>query len=401
MRKGLSALLAIVLLLSAAMAAAEDFLLGVEPEPSAITPAYRSSVHPEPEHEDCYWCTPMDLGDDDAVWRMLTAPMTVVDIDMNKQTVIYAEPDENSEPIGMVTGQSQGLHVLETRDDGWTWVETYSTSFHDSKVKNFNGFVTGYIQSKKLKTIKVNQDYGIIIDKLTQRLYFFKDGHLETSLAVSTGKYNPAAKKQQPYNETRSGEYNIIYTKTGALNDEDSGMVCSYALKFNAADYFHEVPHKKNADGTKNFRGFEEILGKRASHGCIRVQAKKNPAGYCMSVLADLIKKRKDKAVIKFVIWEDYQGRQVKIPADDTPLYYNPKGGSMYHSVADCTSIKKKFLPLTAFTFGELEEEPFHKLKACPYCQPTPRKDFLEEINQIHQESSPGEIMSIWQPTQK
>ncbi len=401
MRKGLSALLAIVLLFSAAMAAAEDFLLGVEPEPSAITPAYRSSVHPEPEHEDCYWCTPMDLGDDDAVWRMLTAPMTVVDIDMNKQTVIYAEPDENSEPIGMVTGQSQGLHVLETRDDGWTWVETYSTSFHDSKVKNFNGFVTGYIQSKKLKTIKVNQDYGIIIDKLTQRLYFFKDGHLETSLAVSTGKYNPAAKKQQPYNETRSGEYNIIYTKTGALNDEDSGMVCSYALKFNAADYFHEVPHKKNADGTKNFRGFEEILGKRASHGCIRVQAKKNPAGYCMSVLADLIKKRKDKAVIKFVIWEDYQGRQVRIPADDTPLYYNPKGGSMYHSVADCTSIKKKFLPLTAFTFGELEEEPFHKLKACPYCQPTPRKDFLEEINQVHQESSPGEIMSIWQPKQK
>lgn len=401
MRKGLSALLAIVLLFSAAMAAAEDFLLGVEPEPSAITPAYRSSVHPEPEHEDCYWCTPMDLGDDDAVWRMLTAPMTVVDIDMNKQTVIYAEPDENSEPIGMVTGQSQGLHVLETRDDGWTWVETYSTSFHDSKVKNFNGFVTGYIQSKKLKTIKVNQDYGIIIDKLTQRLYFFKDGHLETSLAVSTGKYNPAAKKQQPYNETRSGEYNIIYTKTGALNDEDSGMVCSYALKFNAADYFHEVPHRKNADGTKNFRGFEEILGKRASHGCIRVQAKKNPAGYCMSVLADLIKKRKDKAVIKFVIWEDYQGRQVKIPADDTPLYYNPKGGSMYHSVADCTSIKKKFLPLTAFTFGELEEEPFHKLKACPYCQPTPRKDFLDEINQVHQESSPGEIMSIWQPTQK
>ena len=120
-----------------------------------------------------------------------------------------------------------------------------------------------------------------------------------------------------------------------------------------------------------------------------------------MSVLADLIKKRKDKAVIKFVIWEDYQGRQVKIPADDTPLYYNPKGGSMYHSVADCTSIKKKFLPLTAFTFGELEEEPFHKLKACPYCQPTPRKDFLDEINQVHQESSPGEIMSIWQPTQK
>ena len=401
MRKVLSILLMMVFLFSAAAAGAEDFLLGVEPEPSAITPAYRSAVHPVTEHEDCYWCTTMDLGDDDAVWRMLTAPMTVVDIDMNKQTVIYAEPDEESEPIGMVTGQSQGLHVLETRDDGWTWVETYSTSFHDSKVKNFNGFVTGYIQSKKLKTIQVNQDYGIVIDKLTQRLYFYKDGHLETSLAVSTGKYNPSAKKQQPYNETRSGEYNIIYTRTGSLNDEDSGMVCSYALKFNAADYFHEVPHRKNADGTKNFRGFEEILGSRASHGCIRVQAKKNAAGYCMSVLSEKIKKRKDKAVVKFVIWEDYQGRQVKIPGDDTPLYYNPKGGSMYHSVANCSSIKKKYLPLTAFTYGELEDEPYSKLKICPYCQPTPRKAFLEEINQVHLEASPGEVMSVWQPKDK
>ena len=401
MRRKAAVLLFMILLFSAVSAPAEDFLLGVVPEPSDLTPSWRSDAPRAGEPDDSYWDTPMNLEDEEAIWKMLTMPITVADIDMNKQMVISAEPDENSEGIGMLTGQSQGVHVLETLDNGWTKIETYSTSFHDSKVKNFNGFVTGYIQSKKLKTIKVNQDYGIIIDKLTQRLYFFKDGHLETSLAVSTGKYNPAAKKQQPYNETRSGEYNIIYTKTGALNDEDSGMVCSYALKFNAADYFHEVPHKKNADGTKNFRGFEEILGKRASHGCIRVQAKKNPAGYCMSVLADLIKKRKDKAVIKFVIWEDYQGRQVKIPADDTPLYYNPKGGSMYHSVADCTSIKKKFLPLTAFTFGELEEEPFHKLKACPYCQPTPRKDFLDEINQVHQESSPGEIMSIWQPTQK
>ncbi len=398
MRKGIAILLLMMLLFSAAGAAAEDFLLGVEPEPTNITPAFRSAELPEFDHEGCYWCTPMDLSDEEAIWKMLTAPMTVADVDMNKQTIVYAEPDENSEGIGMLTGQSQGVHVLEQLDNGWTKVETYSTSFHDSKVKNFNAFVTGYVPTKKLKTIRVNQNYGIIIDKLTQRLYFFRDGHLETSLPVSTGKYNPNAKKQQPYNETRSGEYVIIYTKTGSLNDEDSGMVCSYALKFNAADYIHEVPHKKNADGTKNFRGFEEILGQRASHGCIRVQAKKNSQGYCMSVLAELIKKRKDKNCVKLVIWEDYQGRQARIPADDTPLYYNPKGGTMYHCVADCPSVKKKFLPLTRFTFGELDEAPYSKLKACPYCQPTPRRAFLEEINEVHMESSPGDVMSIYQP---
>lgn len=373
---------------------AQDFLLGVAPENTALTPACRSEYHPD--HDGCYWCTPMDLSDEAKIWEMLTAPITVADVDMNKQTVVYAEPDENSEGIAMLTGQSQGLHVLEVLDNGWTKVETYSTSFHDSKVKNFNAFVTGYVPSKKLKTVQVNQDYGIIIDKLTQRLYFFADGHLETSLAVSTGKYNPDAKKQQPYNETRSGEYLIIYTKTGALKDEDSGMICDYALKFNAADYIHEVPHRKNADGTKNYRGFEGVLGSRASHGCIRVQAKMNPAGYNMSVLARLIKKRQDKNCIKLVIWEDYQGRQVHIPSDQTPLYYNPNGGSYYHAVAECTSVKKKFLPLAAFQFGDLDQAPYSKLSACPYCQPTPRKSVLEEINQIHLESSPGDVMAIY-----
>ena len=395
MRRFLSVLLLVILLCPVSGLAADDFLLGVVPEPSAITPAYRSEYVPD-GHENCYWCTPMSLEDEDAIWGMLTAPITMVDIDMNKQTVLYAEPDTSSEMIGMVTGQSQALHILAQYDDGWSLVETYSTSFHDSKVKNFNGFVTGYIETKKLKTVNVNQNYGIIIDKLTQRLYLYKDGHLETSLAVSTGKYNPSAKKQQPYNETRSGEYLIIYTKTGSLNDEDSGMICSHALRFNAADYIHEVPHKVNADGTNNYRGFEEILGSRASHGCIRVQAKKNPAGYNMSVLSSLIKKRKDKNCVKLVIWEDYQDRQVVIPSDETPLYYNPKGGSMYHAVADCPSVKKKFLPLTAFTFGELEDTPYSKLTACPYCQPTPRKAVLEEINQLHLESSPGEVMSVW-----
>ena len=94
------------------------------------------------------------------------------------------------------------------------------------------------------------------------------------------------------------------------------------------------------------------------------------------------------------VIWEDYEGREVMIPDDDTPLYYNPNGGSMYHSVADCASVKKKFLPLTQFTYGELDESPYSKLTICPYCMPTPRKADLEAINQEHQDSSPGDVMS-------
>ena len=220
MRRIIAAFCAALALFVSAAAAGEDFLLGVEPDITDITPAHRSAE--TPEHENCYWCTPMDLESESKLWAMLTAPMTVVDLDMNKQTVCYAEPDEESEPIGMVTGSSQGLHVLETLDNGWTKIETFSTSFHDSKVKNFNAFVTGYIKTSRLKTVEVNQNYGIIIDKLTQRLYFFKDGHLETSLAVSTGLYN----KKQPYNESREVQRGglsprgALYPGRGRENEE-------------------------------------------------------------------------------------------------------------------------------------------------------------------------------------
>ena len=389
MRRIIAALCIALVLFASAAAAGEDFLLGVEPDITDITPAHRSAE--TPEHENCYWCTPMDLESESKLWAMLTAPMTVVDLDMNKQTVCYAEPDEESEAIGMITGSSQGLHVLETLDNGWTKIETFSTSFHDSKVKNWNGFVTGYIQTEKLMTVEVNQNYGIIIDKLTQQLYLFKDGHLETTLLVSTGLYN----RRQPYNETRSGEYLLIYYNKGDL--PDGTMHCYNPIRFNAGDYLHEVPcvvpvggKRKDAD----YKLYEPKLGTRASHGCIRVQRGLNADGYNMNTLFSLLKNREDQRYPKMVIWEDYQGRQVRIPDGNTQLYYNPKGGSYYHSLANCGDVKSSLLPLTAFSYSELEEKPYSKLKRCPYCQPIRKREFYEELNQEHLESSPGEVMS-------
>ena len=254
--------------------------------------------------------------------------------------------------------------------------------------------MTGWIPTKKLITdTKVNQHYGIIIDKLTQRLYLFVDGHLETSLAISTGLYN----KRQPYNETRSGEYLLIYYRKGDL--PDGTMHCYNPIRFNAGDYLHEVPCIVKAGETRknaNYKPYESKLGTRASHGCIRVQRLKNAKGYNMNTHFNLLKASVEtgEGYPKMVIWEDYEGRQVKIPDDDTTLYYNPNGGSNYHSVANCSGVKEKFLPLTAFTYGELEDSAFRKLTACPYCQPSPRKETLEKINEEHLTSSPGEVMS-------
>ena len=56
------------------------------------------------------------------------------------------------------------------------------------------------------KTVTPNDKYGVIIDKLTQRLYVFIDGKLWSSCSVSTGLPND----EQPYNETAAGEYLIV-----------------------------------------------------------------------------------------------------------------------------------------------------------------------------------------------
>ena len=378
MRKILFSLLTVFLIFFVSAALAEE----------AITPACRSAYRPG--HEACYWCTPMDIRDEEAVWAMLTAPITVIDAGQRDQVILYAGPDKDSEKLGVITGASQAVHVLEKNKDGWALVETYSSSFHDSKVKNWNQFVTGYVQASKLKEKKVNQDYGIVIDKLTQTLYLFHDGHLMSTLAVSTGLYND----KQPYNETRSGEF-IIVSRVGDFKSDS--LICAMGLRFNSGDLLHEVPHTKNGDGSKNYKYNEPKLGTRASHGCIRVQRLKNQDGINMKWIWDNINNG-----TKLVVWEDYQGRQVEIPSDDTLLYYNPNGGSSYHTEHDCRGIKEKYWPqMESFTYGQLEENSFASLTPCPYCQPPRRLAELEEINRIHLVSSPGEVMSYWEKEDK
>ena len=321
-----------------------------------------------------YWNTPMDITNEEAVWNMLMAPMTVVNGNQKDQVLLYSAPDADSEPVGDITCYSQGVHVLEELDNGWSLVEAYSSSFKSSKVKAWHQLVQGYIRTDKLVTKEVgNKEYAMVVDKLTQRLYLFKEGKLFTTLAVSTGLVNDT----QPFNETRSGEFFLV----SAVGEFPSGnLSCSYGIRFNDGDILHEVPHIKNADGTKNYGYTEPKLGQRASHGCIRVQRKLSPEGVNMNWIWNTLYKTIAKKNVKLAVWEDWPGRQIPIPADDSAVYYNPDKGSNYHSSATCQGVKDKFLPLTAIPYGELETT-YSSLTACAYCAPMPKKSELEAIN--------------------
>lgn len=342
---------------------------------SVFTPSY-GSPYTGLDTSTNYWTLPMDITDVDAVWEMLIQPVTVLDDggkssgQHKRQIIIRSEPDSDSKGVGVVTNLTQSVHVLE-RGEEWTLIECYSSSFHDSAVKAWNMLVQGYVPTRYLKTVTPNQHMGIVVDKLAQRLYIFRDGELYDTLLCSTGLANAS----QPFNETRSGEFLLQNPAVGGW--QDGNMYCAMGIRFNSGDILHQVPARVNGDGTKNYTSYAAALGTKASHGCIRVQRKRTPKGTNMEWIWN---NRADE--MKLVIWEDWQGRQLPYPDDDLALYYNQNGGEKYHTAETCyDAVGKTFTP---FTYGELETGDFAKLTRCTYCTPPLRKAEIDAINEVY-----------------
>ena len=405
--RSFAALLAAFILLFPA-AGAEDTGLQVEEvdipleevqpaSPAEETPSAEvfTPSHGSPWKKDIgssYWTLPMDITDEEAVWNMLMEPITVVDIgpvkgltrsQLTKQNLyMYREPDKNSKVIGEITNLSQGLRVIEHLDNGWSLVECYSSSFISKPatiLKAWNILVSGYVESKYLKQVVPTDQLALVVDKLAQRVYVFVEGKMIAELLCSTGLVQWNGSRYQPYNETRSGEF-ILINYTGQLKSDR--MLCDYAIRFNAGDEIHEVPYVKNKDGTHNYRSTEKDLGKKKSHGCIRVQRYPNPDGINMAWIGQRVKKLDLIGKVKIVIWEDWQGRQLPVPDDSAVLYYNPNKGQYYHRFDHCKN--GKGITFTPFTYGELDQGKFAKLTACPYCVPLQRKAEIEAVNTLY-----------------
>ena len=320
-----------------------------------------------------YWTAPMDISEEKMIWRVLTSPITVIDNGQGErgQVVIRSAPSAESEGIGTVTCDTQGVHVLK-RGNEWSLIECYSSSFFDSPILNWNALVQGYVLTAYLKEVIPNQELGYVIDKLTQRLYVFKEGQLYSTLQVSTGLSNA----RQPYNETRSGEF-LMTSKVGTFKSDN--LSCGLAIRFNKGDLMHEVPYLVQEDGTANYKPCEINLGRKASHGCIRVQRKRTPEDVNMAwIWANHAKNT------RLLIWEDWQGRQIPVPSDDLQLYYNPRGGQYYHSKDHCSRVVRAGLTFEAFSYGELDEAPYSKLSWCEYCVPALRRAEIEAINAVY-----------------
>jgi len=310
-----------------------------------------------------------DITDTQACWDLLMQPITVLDVGQTEYVYPLVTPDGekvNTDKLGgYINGASSAVHVLSEDVDGWTLIEG---------MDYYNRVIRGYVKTSLLKEVYPDEHYGIIVDKLSQELHVFIDGEYFSSCLVSTGLANDS----QPYNETSAGEY-LLISRSGDFDAE--GMYCAMAIRFNNGDKMHQVPGIVRADGSYSYSRYEPLLGSKASHGCIRVARIANGDGLNMSWLWDNLRSSINSGSYpKLVVWDD-GGREVPYPDDDMLLYYNPDGGQYYHSDQYCSSVRDKYLPLTAFTYGELDTGFYATLTPCPYCCTVKRKAEIDLDN--------------------
>ncbi|MGI6696685.1 MAG: CapA family protein [Christensenellales bacterium] len=201
--------------------------------------------------------------DDASVWRAMMAPLAALDIgDMQHQSV-YTQPSESSEVLGKVHGQTAGLEVLETGVNGFTRVRT---ARHDD-----GAIITGYVPEKKLMVIRPDDRFGILIDKKSQSLRLYEAGAYIGSLPVSTGVYVPPGKDSF---ETISGAF-ITQDRIATFRQE--GFQYDYAMRIDGGNLLHQLGYRNK--GGQDFSEHQAALGKKGSHGCVRIDNRINDQG--------------------------------------------------------------------------------------------------------------------------
>ena len=153
------------------------------------------------------WFGEFDPYDEAAAWARLTQDITILDVDQKEKVYLSDGPNGNrktyDEHRGFFYGESVAVKVLDEQD-GWVKIEAYN---------DCDELEQGWVRESRIKTVTPNQEYGIIVDKMTQRLYLYKEGKLLTTLLCSTGTSSGA---NEDYNETASGEF-LLCSWTGGF----------------------------------------------------------------------------------------------------------------------------------------------------------------------------------------
>jgi putative cell wall-binding protein/lipoprotein-anchoring transpeptidase ErfK/SrfK len=118
--------------------------------------------------------------------------------------------------------------------------------------------VKGYLPKKMIKTVTPSKTYKIFVDLNKQKVYVYKDNKLIRQMVCSTGK-----------DETPTPRGRYLLGGKGANFYSSPSVICYNWSRFNNNFLFHSVLY--NTSG-KPIASEYAKLGKKASHGCIRLK---------------------------------------------------------------------------------------------------------------------------------
>lgn len=193
-----------------------------------------------------YGALSMETGLDIEVLEKMYSPFYVLDIDMDEVYYPLTSPG-GSAGNNKIYGGQVGVEVVSIEGD-YAYINAYR--YPGGRAMD------GYVPVSMLKEVTPDDQYSIIIDKRQQRLFLFEYGELKADMYCSTGKTTT---------ETPAGEFLKYGTKRTIYSDADPD-IAYYGIKLNGRVYIHSVSH---IDG--DYSVSIDMLGRKASHGCIRV----------------------------------------------------------------------------------------------------------------------------------
>ncbi len=269
-----------------------------------------------------FWSMVPGEIEDELIWDIMIQPICIwnnYETHASGHVYLMENPDGTGKRVAQIHARSQGLHIIgETNEFGYILVESFSNYdpvFRPKKPEDIAhafDIKRGYIEAKHIKRIEVSDHIGLLVDKLTQRMYLFIDGKRATEFIISTG----TSAGNKIYRETIPGEFTTISFVGSFASGE---VISDMGIRYNGGSLIHEVPHVVNGDGRRNYVPFERLLGQKASAGCVRVPRQKNQDGYNMKWLWDnlFVGTQVEQPRFKVLVWDD-------INRGDTPVIWYP-----------------------------------------------------------------------------
>ena len=205
---------------------------------------------------------PTDGMTDAEIWSLMTAPAVVVDMKATTDVKVLDRPSNDGRSLGTVHGRSQALEVYEVQGE-WTKVGAW----HHEGAE----YMIGWVPTKRLKVVTPNDRYGLLLDKRKQTLTIYEAGRPISTLLVSTGKVY----KKDVKRETAAGSF-LCYEHME--NFSMNGKQYDYVIRYDGGNLLHQSGYAMS-NGRKDYSDHLKQLGKKASHGCVRIQPQPNEEG--------------------------------------------------------------------------------------------------------------------------